>query len=292
MVYAAEEPGTMGISIAQLYSDGPANKRGVLVIRRVAPGSSAAEAGIEVGDLIIAVNGTKVAGFEPNAILKAGFDGPVGASVRLRVVKNKADGPPVEIAVTLKPYPPHLNPATDAFSYSISGNWQMDPRYPFPLPWSPSIAYKGFEDLAFAPGFDDTSSPQYHSYLILWWLEGSKPLSEVALDSDMVTYFRGLAEQRGRNNHFTPDLSKVAAEYHEAIDGPRTFGGEAAKEFTGSVTIYDRHGSVITLHSEVVTSVCAAAERRAVFFSMSKEARPGALWTQLDAVRDGFKCGR
>lgn len=72
----------------------------------------------------------------------------------------------------------------------------MDPRYPFPLPWSPAIAYKGFEDLAFAPGFDDTSSPEYHSYLIRWWLEGSKPLTAEQLQSDMITYFRELAAQK------------------------------------------------------------------------------------------------
>jgi hypothetical protein len=290
-VYAQETPGTIGVTTLQLFNDAQANKRGVLVVRRIAPGSSAEEAGIEPGDIIIAINGTNVNGMEQNAIGKAGLRGVAGTSVKLMVVKAKVDGPPVEINVPLRPYPPHLNPVTDAFSYSVPGDWQMDLRYPFPLPWSPSIEHKGLEDLAFAPGFDDLSSPEYHSYLIVWWLESTAPLTADGLKDDMVTYFRGLAEQRGRNNHFTPDLTKVAAEYHEA-EGPHSFGGEPAKEFAGTVTLYDRHGSVITLHSEVVTSVCPADGHRAVFFSMSKEPRPAALWTRLDAVRDGFKCRR
>ena len=107
----------------------------------------------------------------------------------------------------------------------------------------------------------------------------------------MVAYFRGLAEQRGRNNKFTPDLSKIMASYRESA-GPQTFGGEAAKNFAGTVTLYDRHGAVITLYSEVVTSFCSAAGETPVFFSMSKEARPAALWKQLDAVRDGFRCAK
>ena len=288
----AQEPGTLGMTTLQLYSEGQSNKRGVLVVRRVAAGSAAAEAGIEAGDIIVAVNGTPVSGLDAGEVGKAGLRGSSGASVKLMVVKATTDRPPTEIVATLRPYPPHVNPATDAFSYTVPGDWQMDLRYPFPLPWSPSISHKGLEDLAFAPGFDDQSSPEYHSYLIVWWLEGVKPLTSEGLESDMVAYFRGLAEQRGRNNHFTPDLSKISAEYRESNRGPRSFGGEPAKEFIGTVTLYDRHGNVIALHSEVVTSVCTAAAHRAVFFSMSKEARPAALWTKLDAVRDGFKCGR
>jgi hypothetical protein len=129
----------------------------------------------------------------------------------------------------------------------------MDLRYPFPLPWSPAIEHKGIEDLAFAPGFDDMGSPEYHSYLILWWLEGSKPLTADQLRSDMAAYFRGLAEQRERNNHFVPDLSKVSAEYSNSDNGPQTFGGAPAKNFNGSVTLYDRQGMVLTLNSEVAT---------------------------------------
>jgi hypothetical protein len=81
------------------------------------------------------------------------------------------------------------------------------------------------------------------------------------------------------------------ASYREST-GPQAFGGAAAKNFAGTVTLYDRHGAVITLHSEVATSFCAAAGDTAVFFSMSKEARPAALWKHLDAVRDGFRCAK
>jgi len=45
-VSAAEQAGTVGINAAQLYSEEQPNKRGVLVVRRVEQGSSAAEAGI------------------------------------------------------------------------------------------------------------------------------------------------------------------------------------------------------------------------------------------------------
>jgi len=287
---AAEEPGTVGLSVAQLYNDQESNKRGILVVRRVEPGSAAAEAGIAPGDLILSIGGVSVSGRNVDEIVRQDLRGPAGGKVALSVVKS--GGQPTTLVLTRKAYPPLLNPASDPFSYSVPGNWRMDLRYPFPLPWSPAIDHKGLEDLAFAPGFDDTGSPEYHSYLIVWWLEDSEPLTADRIQTDMLLYFRGLGAQRGRNRGFAPDLSKVSSEYHEWKEGPATFGGHPATNFAGTVNLYDTHGKVISLHSEVSTAVCAESGHMAVFFAMSYEARPGSLWSQLDAVRDGFKCSR
>jgi C-terminal processing protease CtpA/Prc len=67
---AMEEPGTTGLSVVQLYSDQEPNKRGILVVRRVEQGSSAAEAGIEAGDLVISVAGTPVSGRNVDDIIR------------------------------------------------------------------------------------------------------------------------------------------------------------------------------------------------------------------------------
>jgi len=282
------EPGTIGVVVLQLFSEEQPTKRGVYVVRQVLPASAAADAGIVPGDVIIKTDEKPVAGLDTNAMMKR-LGGDVGTPLKLSIVR--ADGEFKKIDLVRKPYSPHLNPSTDSFSYVIPGNWEMDPRYAFPLPWSPTIAHQGFEDLSFAPGFDDVESPEYHSYLILWWLDGKVELSKTQLQTEMVTYFQGLANQRGHNNHFTPDLSRVTAEYAASGTGPASFGGAAATNFAGKVTIYDRHGNLITLHSEITASHCSA-DHTAVFFEMSKEARPAALWKQLDGVRDGFACKR
>jgi hypothetical protein len=289
-VFSAEEPGTTGLAVAQLYSDEQPNKRGVLVVRRVEQGSAAADAGIQIGDIVVSVNGSQVAGRDSGEILRKDLRGPAGGDVRLVVAK--LTGGPSEIVLKRKPYPPHINPQSDVFSYAIPGNWGLDARYPFPLPWSPAILHHGIEDLAFAPDFDDLSSPEYHSYLIVWWLDGAQQFTAEQLQKDMLAYFLGLAEQRGRNRKFVPDLSKVSAEYTGSASGPRTFGGSPARVFTGAVTIIDTHGKPTKLHSEIVASVCPGTDHTAVFFSMSHEPRPAALWTQLDAVRDTFRCSR
>jgi PDZ domain len=285
---SADDRGTIGIIFRQLFADAQPNHRGPLVVLQVAENSPAAKAGIHCSDFVIAVNGVPVPGREFSDILNKDIHGPMGGTVRLTVLRY--DGSQSEITLVRSPYPPHSNPASDPFAYSVPGSWGTDPRYPFPLPWSPTLAYQGFEDLFYAPNFDQVDSPEYHSYLFFLWLEGTPTISASKLQSDMLVYFRGLAEERGRNYGFTPDLSKISATYKEDSAVSREYGGAPARSFSGTVNIWDTHGKVITLNSEVLASVCSASHHTALFFGMSLEPRNGEIWKQLDAIRDTFRC--
>lgn len=287
---SGDEPGTVGVGLAQLYSDQQPNKRGPLVVLRVVQGSPSAQASIQRGDIVIAVNGSLAAGRDLADINANELQGPVGGTVRLTVAH--LDGSQSEFTLTRVPYTPHANPASDPFVYAVPGNWTTDPRWPFPLPWSPTLPYHGVEDLFYAPKFADTNSLEYHSYLFFWWIEGTKEFTAEQLQADMLVYFRGLAEERGKNYGFTPDLSRITAEYRVDPQGPQTFGGSAARTFSGTVTIYDTHGKTINLNSEVVTSACPGAGHAAAFFGMSLQPRIGPIWKKLDAIRDTFRCSR
>lgn len=265
---------------------------------RVREGSPAAIAGVEKGDLVVAVNGAAVMGRDPDEIMKKELRGPAGGAVRLTVVKLGGSEMQLigvnqmQLNLIRVPYPPTTNPASDSFAWAIPGAWQVDPRWAFPLPWCATIPYHGVEDLAFTPNYDDAASPEYHSYMFFWWLDGVKEFTAEQVQSDMLAYFRGLAQQRGKNYGFTPDLSKVSANYAADSQGAPTLGGAPATSFQGEVAIYDTHGKVITLNSEVVTAICPAASHTAAFFGMSGEPRGEGIWKKLDAVRDTFRCSR
>jgi len=285
-----DEPGTIGVGLAQLYSDQQPNKRGPLVVIAVDAESPGAKAGLQRGDIVIGVNGSPVMGREVKDIILKEIRGPVGGKVRLTL--TTLDGKESDVELVRVPYTPHVNPASDPFSYAVPGNWGTDPRWNFPLDWSPTIPYHGVEDLYFSPNFPDINSPEYHSYLFFWWIEGTKEFTAEQIQSDMLVYFRGLAEQRGKNYGFTPDLSRVSASYGPDPQGVKAFGGVAPRTFSGTVTIYDTHGKTITLNSEVVASVCPGTGHTAYFFGMSMEPRGKPIWQQLDAVRDSFHCNR
>jgi len=287
---ADDDFGTIGIRFDQLYDDAQANKHGPLVVLDVVAGLAGDRAGVHKGDIVFAIDGALVMGRTLDEINRKALRGPVGSTVHLSFVR--LDSSQYELTLTRMAYPPHTNPASDQFAYSIPGSWRIDPRYTFPLPWAPSIAYHGFEDVAFSPDFEYSNSPEYHSYLFFWWLEGTSALTSKELESNMVAYFQGLAEQRGRNNGFRPDLSQISASYSIDPAGKQTFGGAPAISFKGLVTIYDTHGKVINLNSEVVTTVCPGSNHTAAFFGMSQQPRQESIWKHIDAVRDSFRCSR
>ena len=286
---SADDRGTVGIFLRQLFSEKEPNHRGVLAVLHVFEDSPAAKAGIHSSDFIFAVNGVPVAGREFSKIMDKEIDGPVGGTVRLTVARF--DGSKSEITLVRTPFPPHVNPASDPFAYVVPGIWDNDPRVPFPLPWAPTLPYHGFVDLFFSPNFNRTDSPEYHSYVIFMSLEGTPMLSAEQLQSDMLTWFRGLAVERGGAYKFTPDLSKVSVTYKEDSASLQTFGGAAARAFSGTETIYDTHGKIITLNSEVrMISGCGTSNNTVFFFGMSPEPRDGNMWKQLDTIRDTFRC--
>lgn len=282
-----DNSGTVGIVVRQLFSDSQPSHRGPLAVMHVFEDSPAAKAGIRCSDFIIAVNGVATPGRNINDILSKELTGTVGGTVRLTVLRY--DSSQSDIIV---PYAPYVNPPSDPFAYRLPGDWTTDPRWFFPLPWTSLLPYRGFEDIFFSPNFGETGSQEYHSFLFFWWLEGTPAIGADQLRSDMLIYFRGVSAQRGRNNGFTPDLSKVSASYAEDAPPLSTLGGAPAHAFSGSVTIWDTHGKLITLNSEVVAAVCTASNHTAYFFAQSLEPRGREMWKELDAVRDSFRCTR
>jgi len=287
---ANPEPGMIGIVFRQLFSDTQPNHRGPLAVMHVFEETPAAKAGIHCSDFVAAVNGVPTPGRAYEDILKADLSGPAGSTVRLTVLRF--DGSQSEISLVRAPYPPHSSRASDPFAYTVPGNWSTDPRYTFPLPWWPAMPYRGFEDVFFSPNFDQEDSPEYHSFLFFLSLDGARVITAEQLQSDILAYFRGIAQERGRNYGFTPDLSKVSAAYQADSGASQTFGGAAARVFGGTLTIYDTHGKTITLNSEVLVSDCGRPDKTILFVGNSLEPRNGDMWKRIDAIRDTFRCSR
>lgn len=287
----AQEPGTIGAGFLQLYDEQQANKRGELVIIAAPDGFPAAKAGIRPGDIVLAMNGSPVGGRTVEDITRKDIKGAVGSTLKMTLLRP-SDGKQMNVELTRAAFPVQENPPSDPFHYSFSSGWQAEQRWPFPLPWSPQISYRGFEDLIYAPDFDDPASPHYHTYLFFWWLEGAVSITPAELESDMDMYYRGLTKQRGENYKFTVDVSRVSVNYTADPKGAATFGGSPAKSFRGEVRFYDTHGKIISLHAEVVATFCPGSNHTAVFFGLSQEPRDAGIWSQIDRIRDTFQCGR
>jgi hypothetical protein len=287
---SAEMPATVGLSTVQMFAAGQPESRGALVVVEVWDGTPAASSGIQNGDLIVAIDGVPVMGKDTVAAFRDQLRGPVGGTVRLSLVRPSEGVRSFEVVLKRVPSPPRSNPDFEPFSYSSPRTWRYE-NFAFPLPWAPKISYRGIEDILFAPQFGERSSPEYHSLVWLWWIEGRPKISGESLRATLLEYFEGLSQERGTNYHFTPDLGKVAV---TAI--ARASGSAAARDgvehFRGDVTTYNQEGELITLHVDIDKHVCAEANHTALLFALSPTARDAAIWMDMSSILSTFRCQR
>jgi len=155
--------------------------------------------------------------------------------------------------------------------------------------WSPQLTYRGWEDLVFAPGFENKNASNYHSYAFVWWLEGKQAFSAGRLQGDLLTYYKGISEERGRTRKFSTDLNRVLVAFStSAADGPKA----GVQSFQGDAVFYDPAGELITLHGEASLQFCANANRTAGVFILSPQEPGAAIWKDLRAIRESFRCHR
>lgn len=290
---AAGEPpsGTLGFRATTLFDTDEESNRGALVVLDVWDGTPAAAAGLQRGDLIVAIDGVKVAGQDAGKVFKNELHGGIGGKVRLTVLRPAEALRKLEFDLTRVALPQMQNPAFETFGYSVPGSWNVE-TYGFPLPWSPKLSYSGIEDVLLVPGFDDRASPAYHGVVWVWWLDGHPAVDAAMLRSTLVEYFRGLSQERGANAKFTPRLERVTATVSSAATATPAAAAPAINAFRGEVVTYNQWGELITLQVDVDAPQCPDASHTAILFRLAPRPREAPIWQDLRAVTKSFRCRR
>jgi hypothetical protein len=284
---------TIGLSTLQVFASDQADKRGPLVVVEVWEDTSAATAGVEKGDIVLAIDGTPVAGKDVAEEFKDQLHGAAGGKVRLTLLRPSEGMRTFDIELARVPYPHRQNPAFESFAYSAPRSWRLE-SYRFPLPWSPKLAYTGIEDILFAPQFAEISSIEYHSLVWVWWLDGRPPIDADSIRSTLLEYFRGLSEERGKNYNFTPnlDMVKVTAMNAKIAGAPPSPERSAARGYLGDVVTYSAEGKLITLHVDVEERECSPNDHTALLFTISPAPPEAQIWEAMRSIRSTFRCRR
>ncbi len=143
-----------------------------------------------------------------------------------------------------------------------------------PLKFAPTLAYKGVEELRFAPGFFDATSPDHWSYAFALRLEAG---STIDLGADLVPYFRGLltAVDRGRGRI---DASKVTAS--ATLASPDVYAVRAH--------VFDAFGDArpVDLEGTARHTRCPSGDLWAITFAPATSPRR----VELDALAQRARC--
>lgn len=164
-------------------------------------------------------------------------------------------------------------------------DWGFE-RMDFPLGFAPTINFKAFEEIRFAPGWMDTTSVNYFSYAYVVSIEGQKNFTKADIKDFLNKYYKGLCVAVGPPNKPKPDTSLVNAEVTEAA---KTDSSSTAA-FTATLPYFDTFttGRKITLHLEIDCTVKASSNRTylTVLVSASKDNK--TVWDKLHEVKKGI----
>jgi hypothetical protein len=171
-------------------------------------------------------------------------------------------------------------PQVPAPLFPAPEGWRTE-RIPFPLGFAPELEYRGFEDLAFAPGMFAKGSDSYFSYALALELEGDVAIDARFLDDFLTTYYRGLCRAVGESRALELDLDAVAAE----VEG----GGD---RFRARVHAFDpfTDGGALELALELCTH--PGAGKTELLGIASPKERSAPIWQELTAVLEAWSAAR
>jgi pimeloyl-ACP methyl ester carboxylesterase len=187
---------------------------------------------------------------------------------------------------TLHFYPGHLK---DSFVYEAPAKWGRETIL-FPFAFAPSITYKGFEELRFAPGWGDVNSGEKWAYTILWWLDGAYNFNESILAADLENYFSGLTRQRAiadKQDMKMYEPAKVSVQKQKTAPGD-------LQTYAASARIYDAHVSKKpdSLYFKIHVKDCAGKSRTLVLIEVAGTPSGAPVWKQLDKINQEFRCAK
>lgn len=166
--------------------------------------------------------------------------------------------------------------AAPSFEWPTPEGWRTE-TIPFPLGFAPELAYRGVEELRFAPRFFDPKAETYFSYSFVWLLEDAPALDAERVAHDLDVYFTGLARAVAPAK-FDPDAHDARVE--TSADGA----------FRGIVHTVDAFGDGRALTLAVAGEPVSCGAHKGILLSLSPRPAGDPVWTALTAQRRTFRC--
>ena len=161
---------------------------------------------------------------------------------------------------------------------SAPENWQSE-IIPFPLSFAQEIDLVGFEDLRFAPKWSDSTNQNFWTYMFVWYVEKSSPMTETKLTEYFNLYYDGLM---GIDNNNSADTTNS-----NQLDKTLCLFVKTGEGFTGKMRVYDRFFTrdYIILNIKVTESFCPETNKQIILCDISPKAFDHELWEIFDDVK-------
>jgi hypothetical protein len=172
-----------------------------------------------------------------------------------------------------------------SYTLPFPPGWKTE-VFSLPPTFAPSIAYKGVEDIRFAPGWDKVTSNEYWTYCFLWCLEDSIHIDTAIIEKNLKAYYTGLIASNVQQNKISPRTIETKTSFDKSAPG----NGNLAT-FSGTIHMFDyMKQEPITLNCIVHLKSCPGQSKTYVFHEISPKPFTDSVWKNLHQIWSGFAC--
>ncbi len=146
----------------------------------------------------------------------------------------------------------------------------------FPIAWAPDLTLNGFEELRFAPEWDQPDSPQFWSLALAWKVNANSALTLKQITFNLEHYFDSLMKPNHWATKFPdPTLTLLLS---TVINGQTTF--------TGQMSFFDgfHTGKSMTIKIKATQWFCESTETATVLFQFSPQPKNHEIWKKLNTI--------
>lgn len=179
--------------------------------------------------------------------------------------------------------------AAAAYQFPVPEKWITE-KFPLPPSFAPSIAFKGVEDIRFAPGWANPANEAYWSYAFVWWMDGERAVSDTLLAASLQAYYTGLVASNAKSNTVLSGQKLIPAvaviKKVAAADGD-------SETFQGDITMQDYMDlglKQLVLHATIHKKQCSG--HTALVFLLSPKEVSHPVWSSLNKLHTAFSCGQ
>jgi len=168
--------------------------------------------------------------------------------------------------------PPYVEPTS---ILEAPAGWGTE-IIPFPMHFAPAIDLQGYEELAFAPGWQDSTSANLWSIAYVWSIEPKGDLTTEQLARYLELYYDGLGDVE---QHADRGARRTRCTLTSTADG-----------MVGEIHLFDSfvHRKMMVLNITVTQAHCIATDKQLIRFHISPKGPKDPIWKLLDTVK--VKC--
>lgn len=178
------------------------------------------------------------------------------------------------------------NKNIEAYTLPILPKWTTE-TFPVPPSFASSIPYRGIEDIRFAPGWGNSLSKDYWTYVFLWHVEGPVQTDTASIETYLESYYTGLVNSNVQKYHIPKaQLIPIKASVKKAA----TMAGDTGS-YHATIQILDyMTQQPMVLNCIIHIKDCQNTQRSFLLHEISPKRFSDSIWNDLNKINEGFEC--